>query len=599
MSNDKTLIIVESPNKEKTIEKFTNIKVLSTKGHIAYLPKNPKGVYCNEDNDFLFEWKIDNKKIKNILDSIDNYDLIILAMDSDREGEGICNHLELVLKKNNYNREIKRALFYEITKESILKSLNCLTTINRNAVDSYLARVWEDFRLGFDGSPLLWTFRSLGTLSFGRVQSPLLKIIIDREKEIIKFIPKKYFTITGYYQNNKIKLNKYKGNKIEDIEEEEIKEIINKNINKEFKVIKSNVRKINIKPDAPYITSSLQQDIYNKFGYNLNNISKILQELYEGIKIGEETISLITYIRTDSYRISNEFSNKLKEYIKKEYPGYLAEDIIQHKDASDSQGAHECIRVIYLDYTPERIKPLVSEEIYNIYDLIWKRTLATHFKNSINETYNYTFTNEETEFKYTNSIKIYDGFYKIIGLPEEEETLIIEKEKIKFDKIEYQELYTKAPNRYTVSTAIEEMVKNKIGRPSTYSSIIYILIYRRYIIIKEKKIWITFKGVLVGLFLCEYMKEYMSPNQTAIMELNLDLIANGLKNWKEVLKEFYTKLKLDINKFKSILTEEKIKTLKERLKDHYGNKCSDCNEDIVILVGKKNAIFCSCKKKIY
>ena len=575
----KKLVIVESPSKSKTIEKYlgNDYKVVSSLGHIRDLSTTGKyGFGIDIENNFKPNYEIIKGKKKLVTDLkkyVKDSDYVYLATDPDREGEAISWHLydTLGLKKDNY----KRIVFNEITKDVILSSFAKARDIDDDLVKSQETRRMLDRIIGFRLSKLMQS--KTGGKSAGRVQSVALKLIVDKEREIEAFIPEDYYEIDAYFKEFESKLFKYKNNDIEIKTEEEAKEILSK-LDKEFIIESIDKKEKNKKAKYPFITSTLQQEASTKLGFTSKKTMMLAQKLYEGIELENETVGLITYMRTDSVRLSDEFIKATYAYIDskfgKNYVGYVK----QSKKTENVQDAHEAIRPTSINREPESVKQYLSIDEYKLYKLIYVRALSSLMKDARVEATTIILDNNDYKFKTTGQVLIFDGYLKMYKEYEDSEDKILPilevNKKIESEKIEYTMHTTKPPARYTESKLIKEMEELGIGRPSTYAKTIDTLIERAYVKVIEKKFHPTEVGIETTDKLQEFFKDIINVKYTKEMEDDLDKIAEGNVIYYELLdkfyKEFEPKVKVAFNNMEKKSPEET------------GEICPNCGSPLVI-----------------
>ncbi|MFR3920564.1 MAG: type I DNA topoisomerase [Clostridia bacterium] len=596
----KSLVIVESPAKAKTIEKFlgkSHYTVKASVGHVRDLPKSqlgvdiennfePKYINIRGKGDVIKELKKEAKKAKKVY----------LATDPDREGEAISWHLSYIL---NIDEEEKcRIEFNEITKDAIKKAIKSPRNINLNLVDAQQARRVLDRLLGYQISPILWQKVRKG-LSAGRVQSVTTKLICEREEEIKAFVPKEYWSIELIASNkeeNNLTLKFYgKDNeKIELENEEQVKEILKTIENGNLVVTKIESRSRRKSAPKPYTTSVLQQDAANKLNFTTKKTMMVAQELYEGIDVkGEGTVGLISYIRTDSKRISEEAREKAK--------GYIIESIGEnyYKDhAKDSKGkkekkvqdAHEAIRPTSVDRTPDSIKDSLSKEQYKLYNLIWRRFVASQMEDSVFDVLNVECKIEDLIFKATGSKLKFDGYTKIYNFTEREDKILPsldEGEILKIQEYNPQQHFTSPPPRYTEASLVKTLEELGIGRPSTYAPTITTILNREYVEKDGASLVPTELGIIVTKILDENFQKFMEVDFTADMESQLDQIEEGNVEWKKVVEEFYSPLAEAIR-----VAIEKIE--KVNMDEETDEICELCGSNMVIKYGRFGK-FMACK----
>ena len=574
------LVIVESPAKSKTIEKYlgSNYKVVSSIGHIRDLGTTGKyGLGIDLENNFKPNYvpmKDKKKVIKELEKLVKEAEYVYLATDPDREGEAISWHLYDTLKiKDNYDR----VLFYEITKDKVLEGLNNPRKIDYNLVKSQETRRMLDRIIGFRLSNLMKK-KTDGT-SAGRVQSVALKLIVEREKEIKSFIKEAYYTINANFDNFDSELFAYNNLNIELKDKDEAFEILNK-LNKEFIVKNIESKNKNRSSKYPFTTSTLQQESSTKLNFNAKKTMMIAQKLYEGIDIGTETTGLITYMRTDSIRLSDEFVKNTFGYIKgnygEEYIGYVK----KNKKNDNIQDAHEAIRPTNINRTPESIKGYLTNDEYKLYKLIYARTLASLMSDAKTKVTTIILDNNNYQFKNSGSVITFDGYLKVYSKYEDNTdnelpdlSSYLNKEIVS-NNIECNEHFTKPKPRYTEAKLIHELEELGIGRPSTYATIMSTIKDRGYVVLEDKKFVPTEIGEQITEKLGEYFSNIINVKYTANMEKDLDEIAEGKVDNIKVLREFY-----DI--FDSTLNEANEKMEKVPLKET-GELCPNCNSPLVV-----------------
>ncbi len=542
----KNLVIVESPSKAKTIGKFlgSSYKVIASAGHVRDLPKSKMGI--DLENDFEPQYiNIRGKgdKIKELKKEAKAAKRVYLATDPDREGEAISWHLAYLLQIDP--EEPCRIVFNEITKDAVKNAVKNPRPIQMELVDAQQARRVLDRIVGYSISPLLWRKVRRG-LSAGRVQSAALKIICDRENEINAFIPEEYWNITSGFsaeKNFEAKLNSYKGDKIKISNKEQSNNIVAELNQKDFIVDKIESKNRQRKPYAPYTTSSLQQDSSNKINFNTKKTMQIAQQLYEGVEIkGVGMIGLVSYIRTDSTRISDEARFAAKEFIIDCYGEKYYEGNKYENKRKEAQDAHEGIRPSNVNLVPDEIKDSLTTDQYKLYKLIWNRFVASQMKNAQYKNVGVDIVNGDYKFRATGSQLIFDGYLKVYKQDRDEDLLLPElKEGQKLD-VEYineEQCFTQPPARFTEASLVKTLEELNIGRPSTYAPIVGTLIDRRYIKRMKKSLCPTDLGFTVINLLSEYFDEIVDTGFTAEMEEKLDEVGFEIEDWKDILRDFY------------------------------------------------------------
>ena len=556
------LIIVESPAKANTIKKFLggSTKVVASMGHIRDLPKSKLGV--DIENDFEPEYiNIRGKGdlIKSLKKDAKSAKKVYIATDPDREGEAIAWHLATILKDEE--NKITRVTFNEITKGAVQKAIKEPRDIDINLVDAQQARRVLDRIVGYKISPLLWKKVRRG-LSAGRVQSVAVKLIVDREEEIEKFIPEEYWNIYANLEDKETKKQfeaKFygKNGKKQEIHNKEEVEKILKDIEK-AKYIVEEVKKGEKKrtPAPPFTTSTMQQEASRKLGFTLKKTMSIAQGLYEGVKIPEKgTIGLITYMRTDSTRISEEARKAAKEHIVSTYGENYYENRY-YKTNKDSQDAHEGIRPTYADLEPDKIKESLTKDQYKLYKLIYNRFIASQMAAAIYNTMAVTINANEYNFKANGQTIKFKGFMTLYvegtdGKEKEEEGILPElkeNQELKLNKINPKQSFTEPPPRYTEASLVKALEEKGIGRPSTYSPTITTILERRYIEKEQKQLKPTELGKVVNKLLTENFTDVINVEFTAKIENEFDEIAEGKEEWKKMIREFYGPFEKELEK---------------------------------------------------
>lgn len=581
----KNLVIVESPSKSKTIEKYLgqDYKVVSSKGHIRDLSTKGKyGLGVDVENDFKPDYAIISGK-KKIVDElkkdVKQAEHIYLATDPDREGEAISFHLfdVLGLKEDNYDRVV----FNEITKNAVVDSFNHARKIDQGLVNSQEARRVLDRIIGFRLSKLMQS-KTDGT-SAGRVQSVALKMIVDKEREIEKFNIEEYWTITANFQDFSAELfnQNHKDLKIEN--EIQANEILQE-LSNAFKIEEVEKKTKNKKSKVPFITSTLQQDASNKLNMSAKKTMSIAQKLYEGIDLANETVGLISYMRTDSIRLSNDFIGETLHFIEAKYGKEYVGSVKVSKKTDNVQDAHEAIRPTSIHRDPISVKPYLSSDEYNLYAMIYYRALASLMKDAKTDNTTVILDNNNYQFKATGQVIIFDGYLKVYSDYEDtSENILPPFEKYQSKVIVSREIskeqhFTKPPARYTEAKLIKEMEELGIGRPSTYAKTIDNLKVRAYVDVIDKKFAPTVVGIEITDKLQEFFSHLINVKYTAKMEEDLDEIANGKIVWSKILREFYDEFDECLKKaFGEMTKKEAEKT---------GEPCPLCGGDLVIRTGR-------------
>lgn len=583
----KKLVIVESPSKSKTIGKYLgkDYIVTSSKGHVRDLATSGKdGLGVDIEDHFKPKYVINKDKkdvVKKLKADIKKVDEVLLATDPDREGEAISWHLAdllgLDMEANN------RVEFHEVTKDAIIKAIENPRTINQQLVRSQETRRVLDRIIGFKLSKLLR--QKIKSKSAGRVQSVALKLIVDREREIEAFIPEEYWEIKALFEKNGInfeaELSKYNNKKVKIKNEDQAMEIFN-SLNKEFIVSELKKTQKRRESKAPFITSTLQQEASTKLGFSAKKTMSLAQKLYEGIDLENETVGLITYMRTDSIRLSDIFVSDAKKYIEEVYgKNYVGRQKLSKK-TENVQDAHEAIRPTSVLRTPESIKKYLTRDELKLYSLIYARAIASLMASAKFDSTSISLDNQGYLFKASGSILVFDGYLKLYGAYEQSKNeqlpSLDENEVLVSKDIKPSQHFTKPPARYSEAKLIKEMEELGIGRPSTYAFIIDTIQSRDYVELKDKAFYPTETGILTNDQLALYFNEIINVEYTAQMEKSLDEIAEGTNDYESALRAFD-------NKFEPLLENAK-QNMKKLEAKKTGEKCPECGHDLVERKGR-------------
>ena len=579
----KNLVIVESPSKSKTIEKYlgSDYKVVSSKGHIRDLATTGKfGLGIDVDNNFEPTYiPIEGKKklISDLKKEVKNSEKVYLATDPDREGEAISWHLldTLGISKKNY----ERVLFHEITKDKVREAFNNPLKIDDNLVHSQETRRILDRIIGFRLSKLMQS--KTGGKSAGRVQSVALKLIVDREREIESFVKEEYWTVKAIFNDFEASLFQHHHEALEIKTEQEADSILEK-ISSNFVVESIQTQEKKKKAKPPFITSTLQQEASTKLGFPAKKTMSIAQKLYEGIDLENETVGLITYMRTDSIRLSNEFVASGYKYIEKEFGEEYKGSVKVGKKKDNVQDAHEAIRPTSVLRTPKNVKKYLTNDEYKLYSMIYARSLASIMKDAKVLATTIIFDNNDYQFKTTGQILLDEGYLKVYKDYEKSEDKVLpklsENDVLTTDVIEKEQHFTQPPSRYTEAKLIKEMEELGIGRPSTYAKTIDTLKEREYVTIDEKKFVPTQVGIESTDKLQEFFSNLINVEYTANMETDLDKIAEGSLNEVQVLKQFYQEFEP--------LVQTAFKGMEKKEAEKTGEECPVCHSPLVIRNGK-------------
>jgi len=641
---EKNLVIVESPSKAKTIGKFlgSKYKVVASVGHIRDLPKSKLGI--NIEKNFEPEYISIRGKgdvIKAMKKEAKDAGKVYLATDPDREGEAISWHIAYLLGIDE--KEPCRIVFNEITKNAIQTAVKHPRAIDKKLVDAQQARRVLDRLVGYKISPLLWRKIRRG-LSAGRVQSAALKIICDREKAILDFIPKEYWNISAVLFNEgkgkekqkpfTAKLAEYMGKKLTVSSKQEADKVLSELDPKGYVVKKIEEKEKIRKPNPPFTTSSLQQEASNKLNFYTKKTMLIAQQLYEGIEIkGHGTVGLVTYIRTDSVRISEEAQQAVTEYIKNNYSSaYLGNNIFANKK-KDVQDAHEAIRPSNVALHPDEIKDSLTKDQYNLYRMIWSRFVASRMTPAVYDSVSVEIANGDYTFKANGAKLKFDGYLKVynnINEEDEEKMLphIAEGDRPSQADLISEQNFTQPPSRYSEATLVKELEDKDIGRPSTYAPIIATLIERKYITREKKMLKPTELGFIVTELMETYFREIVDVGFTAEMEDKLDDIEIKNTEWKSIVSDFYKILEQELKvadeaiekvTIEDELTDELCEICGRQMAIKHGRfgeflacsgypeckntkpivskidvKCPDCGKDIIARKSKKGRVFYGC-----
>lgn len=582
----KKLVIVESPAKSNTIAQYLgkDYQVESSVGHIRDLAiAGPDGLGVDVKNDFKPTYQVlTNKKkvIQNLNKALKEADELYLATDPDREGEAISWHLYDTL--NIKDQIVHRVIFNEITKTAIQKAFQEPKDIDQDLVNSQETRRILDRIIGFKLSKLLQS--KIKSKSAGRVQSAALKIVVDREKEIEAFTIEEYYEIYSKFADLEAKLHKYKGKDVNIPSKEAADKVID-SLADEFVVDDIVIKPYTTNPKPAFITSTLQQMAANKYGFTAITTMSIAQKLYEGINIGDETVGLITYMRTDSNRLSDTFVSEAKKYIVDSFGANYYGNRRKNAKKQNVQDAHEAIRPSSVYRTPESIKKYLKPQEYKLYQLIYVRAISSLMKAKKSETTALLLKNNDAIFRISSSKSLFDGYqklYKILDKETDKEELDLSKYKkgdvLIAEQVYEKQLFTSPPARYTEARLVKEMEDLGIGRPSTYAQTIQTLKNRKYIEIQDKKFVATEQGILTINKLDEYFHEFISHTYSRDMEMLLDQIAEGKTERLEVLSSFYDYFIPLVDNAK-----DKMKKIMPKLT---GETCPKCGSPMVFKTGK-------------
>ena len=590
----KYLVIVESPAKVKTIKKFlgTNYEVMASNGHVRDLPKSRLGI--DVENDFEPKYITIRGKgdiLAALRKEVKKAERIYLATDPDREGEAISWHLYEALKLAD--KKVYRITFNEITKNAVKESLKKAKEINMNLVDAQQARRSLDRMVGYRISPLLWAKVKRG-LSAGRVQSVALRIICDREEEINAFIPEEYWTLEAFLvaegQKKTIQA-KYYGThekKRTISSEQEVREIEKEIAEQPFIVEEIRKSERCKRAPLPFTTSTLQQEASKRLNFSTQKTMRLAQQLYEGIDIkGNGTVGVITYLRTDSTRVSKEAAKTAAEYIEKHYgEKYVASVEDGNRDKKKIQDAHEAIRPTDISRTPADLKESLTRDQFRLYQLIWKRFVASRMSDAVYETVSLKISSKDHRFTMSAHKVLFEGFRNVYAEEEEEKgennlllTALEKGQQLFLKEIETKQHFTQPLPHYTEASLVKALEELGIGRPSTYAPTITTILARRYIVKENKNLYVTEIGEVVNQMMKEGFPSIVDVNFTATMETLLDGVEEGSVNWKTVIANFYPDLEEAVQKAEKELAEVKIK------EEVSGEDCELCHRPMYIKYG--------------
>ena len=578
------LVIVESPSKSKTIENYLGKEyhVTSSKGHIRDLSTSGKeGLGIDQEDHYKPKYVISKDKkdvVKELKAAVKEAKTVYLATDPDREGEAISWHLADVLGLDM--DDDNRIVFNEVTKDAVVDALNHPRKIDQNLVKSQETRRVLDRIIGFKLSKLLQ--RKIKSKSAGRVQSVALRLIVEKEREIEAFVPEEYWKIKAQFEKDEIEftgeLNKKGTKKLKISNEQEALEIFNA-LSKEFVIdsVKKSSKKRESKP--PFITSTLQQEASSKLGFKARKTMMIAQKLYEGIALEDETVGLITYMRTDSTRLSDLFVESATEYIKEKYGQNYVGKVKVSKKKENVQDAHEAIRPTSITRTPDSVKEYLTNDEYKLYRLIYFRALASLMKDAKQQLTTVILDNNDYKFKVNGSVITFDGYLKVYSEFEKSEDKVLpdldkyKSDNLITDKVETKQHFTEPPARYTESSLIKEMESLGIGRPSTYATTISTIVDRGYVNKKDKKFVPTEIGIETTNKLQEFFKDLINVKYTAKMEEDLDNIASGTVVWNELLKKFWEDFEP--------MVKDAFDNMEKKEPEKTGEVCPECGKDLV------------------
>ena len=590
--NSQTLVIVESPTKAHTIEKYLGpgYVVRASVGHLIDLPKSRMAI--DIENGFQPEYitvRGKAKLLKELQKEAKKSEKVLLASDNDREGEAIAWHLNNALKDKT-SAPINRIVFNEITPVAITEAVKHPGEIIESKVDAQKARRVLDRLVGYNLSPILWAKVKNG-LSAGRVQSVALRLICEREKEVEDFLPEEYWSLDADFTKGKSKftaqLVKYKGETPELKSEDEVKKIMDEIKNSPCKVSSIKKTEKSVRPKPPFTTSKLQQSAANRLGFTSRKTMQIAQQLYEGIQIGENHVGLITYMRTDSVRISETALNDVRSWLEKNHPNELPEQAIHYAVGKSAQDAHEGIRPTYVSYTPESIKEYLTHDQFKLYSIIWERFVSSQMKNAKTITTSVEISAKDAIFRLSASKISEKGFYQVIKLLSSKEDKstslpsLKEGEELKVEDFHSEQHFTQGPARYTDASIVRMLEEKGIGRPSTYATIISVLLDRYYVTRSNKQLVPTQLGRMINKILIESFPEVIDEEFTAKVENELDEIEAGKLVWNTIISEFYGPFKKKVDD-----VMEHQESIKGFLDEKTDLTCELCGKPMVKKLGR-------------
>ena len=587
-----TLVIVESPAKAHTIEKYLGpgFTVKASMGHLIDLPKSRLAI--DIENNFQPEYitvRGRAKLLKELQKDAKKSDVVLLASDNDREGEAIAWHLNNALKDKT-EAKINRIVFNEITPVAIKEAVQNPGKIVESKVNAQKARRVLDRLVGYNLSPLLWAKVKNG-LSAGRVQSVALRLICEREEEVENFIPEEYWTLDADFVKGKTKftaqLVKYKGENPELKNEQAVKDIIAEIQNSECKVINIKQTEKTVRPKAPFTTSKMQQAAANRLGFTSRKTMQIAQQLYEGINMGSSRVGLITYMRTDSVRISQTALDDVRGWLSKNHPDELPAEPIHYSVGKAAQDAHEGIRPTYVEYTPDSVKEYLTRDQLRLYTIIWERFVSSQMNNAKTVTTSAEIAAGDALFRVSASKISEKGFYKVIKLLSSKEEKTGNLPSLKVDevlesgKFYPEQHFTQGPARYTDASIVRTLEEKGIGRPSTYAPIISVLLDRYYVTRSNKQLVPTQLGRIICKILVESFPEVINEHFTAEVENNLDKVEEDTLVWNSMIGDFFGSFKKRVDE-----VMESVESIKGSLDEPTDKICEKCGKPMVKKLGR-------------
>jgi DNA topoisomerase-1 len=589
----KTLVIVESPAKAKTIEKYLgpSYTVKASMGHLIDLPKSRLAI--NVEHDFEPEYitvRGRAKILKELQSDARKADTVLLASDNDREGEAIAWHLRNAITAKNEKVPIKRIAFNEITPQAIRDAVSKPSTIDEDKVNAQKARRVLDRLVGYNLSPLLWKKVKNGR-SAGRVQSVALRLICEREKEAESFIPEEYWTLEADFKVGKTsftaQLVSWQGKKPELKKEEEVRAIISLVSQADCVVTEIRETEKTVRPRPPFTTSQLQQTSANRLGFTSRKTMQIAQQLYEGVNIGSSRVGLITYMRTDSVRISQVALEEAREWIGKTWPGDLPPRAVEYTVGKKAQDAHEAIRPTYVNYTPDEVKDQLSRDQLRLYTIIWERFVSSQMNPAKTKTVSADITAGEGIFRIAGTKVVEQGFYRALKLLSSREEKgnpyppLKKDDRVLVDKFHPEQHFTQGPPRYTDASIVKTLEEKGIGRPSTYAPIISVLLDRYYVTRSNKQLVPTQLGRMICDMLVEHFPQVVDTAFTASMETKLDEVEENQLRWPEMIREFWDPFKDRVDE-----VGKSLESFKGSLDEMTSYVCEKCGRPLVKKLGR-------------
>jgi DNA topoisomerase I len=607
------LLIVESPSKAKTLKKYLgkDFEILASYGHVRDLV--PKTGAVDPDDNFRMKYELidrNTKHVEAIAKAVKEADTILLATDPDREGEAIAWHLSEILKSRKAlkDKKVKRVVFYEITEGAVKAAVKNPRAISMDLVNAQQARRALDYLVGFNLSPLLWKKIRRG-LSAGRVQSPALRLIVEREQEIERFKSQEYWTLHFDSQKERqpftARLTHFKGEKLDQFaigsgeREAEVRAFLEEHGKGNAKVKEIEKKRKLRSPAAPFTTSTLQQEAVRKLGFSTDRAMKVAQSLYEGVAVGKVVTGLITYMRTDSVTLSKDAVAEMRGYITKSYGSeYLPKSPVEYRSTSkNAQEAHEAIRPTSIARTPESVFPYLNDEQRKLYEMIWKRAIASQMTPARFDTVAVDFVvgGAGNVFRATGQTMVFPGFFAVYH--EDQDDAVEEEEKrlpafengdtVKIERLYGEQHFTQPPPRYSEASLVKTLEQYGIGRPSTYASIISTLVNREYVILDKKRFLPTDVGRVVNKFLTEHFAHWVDYDFTAKLEDELDDISNGKEDWLPVLERFWKDFSAQVGEKESV-------SRKDVTQEQMDEMCPKCGKHHLTLRLGRRGRFIGC-----